>query len=219
MPKITKKTAAKKAPVPASPLADMPPRRLAILGAAFSVLMDQGYAGASTLEIATRAKVSKRELYAEFGSKRGILEALIASTSARMQVPLAPVDVADRAGLTDVLIRYGITALTELTQPAVLAINRLAVAEAGRSSDLGRILDHSGREPNRLALGALFAKAQAKGILGAGDSDQMSGQFFSLLLGDVPVRLLLGVIAPPDAKEIHHRATAATEAVLSLHGL
>src|SRR4051812_24622914 len=73
----------KKVPAPAAALDDMPPRRRAILSAAFLVLMEQGYAGASTLEIATRAKVSKRELYAEFGSKRGILEALIASTSAR----------------------------------------------------------------------------------------------------------------------------------------
>lgn len=218
MSKITKKIT-RKIPAPASPLDDMPPRRRAILGAAFLVLMEQGYAGASTLEIATRAKVSKRELYAEFGSKRGILEALIASTSARMQVPLGPVDVADRDGLAEVLTRYGTTALSELTQPAVLAINRLAVAEAGRSSDLGKILDHSGREPNRLALGALFARAQAKGIVGAGDPDQMCGQFFSLLLGDLPVRLLLGVVAPPDAKEIHRRAAAATQAVLALHTL
>ena len=218
MSKITNKIA-KKIPAPAAALDDMPPRRRAILGATFQVLMEQGYAGASTLEIATRAKVSKRELYAEFGSKRGILEALIASTSARMKVPLTPVDVADREGLADVLTRYGITALTELTQPAVLAINRLAVAEVGRSSDLGKILDRSGREPNRLALAALLAKAQAKDILGAGDPDQMGGQFFSLLLGDLMVRLLLGTAQPPDAREIRRRAAAATDAVLALHAV
>jgi AcrR family transcriptional regulator len=209
----------KKVAAPAAALDDMPPRRRAILSAAFLVLMEQGYTGASTLEIATRAKVSKRELYAEFGSKQGILEALIASTSARMQVPLAPVEFADRADLANVLTRYGTTALAELTQPAVLAINRLAVAEAGRSSDLGRILDHGGREPNRLALAALLAKAQARGILGAGDPDQMGSQFFSLLMGDLMVRLLLGVARPPDAREIRRRAAAATEAVLALHAV
>src|SRR4029079_13624472 len=83
------------------------PRRQAILGAAFHVLMERGYAGASTLEIARRAKVSKRELYAEFGSKSGILEALIASTSQRMQVPLVTADFADRAGFITVLSAYG----------------------------------------------------------------------------------------------------------------
>jgi hypothetical protein len=137
---------------------------------------------------------------------------------ARMQVPLAPVDVADRTGLAEVPTRYGTTALAELTHPAVLAINRPALTEAGRSSDLGMILDHSGREPNRLALGALFAKAQAKGVVGAGDPDRMCGQFFSLLLGDLPVRLLLCVIEAPDAEEIRRRAVAATGAVLALNG-
>ena len=53
--------------------------------------------------------------------------------------------------------------------------------------------------------------------MGAGDPDQMVGQFFSLLLGDLPVRLLLGVIEPPDPRETQRRAEAATQAVLALH--
>ncbi len=200
-----------------SALDSLPPRQRAILAAAFSVLMDQGYAGASTLEIATRAKVSKRELYAEFGSKRGILKALIASTAARMQVPLNPPEIGDRHAFTVALIRYGVTALSELTAPPVLAINRLAVAEAGRSADLGEILDRRGREPNRKALDGLIRRAQVAGFIGAGDPDRMAGQFFSLLFGDLILRLLLGVIPPPNAREIKERAEAATAAVLALH--
>lgn len=211
MKKTTRKT------LPSSPLDDLPERRRAILIAAFAVLMEQGYAGASTLEIATRAKVSKRELYAEFGSKRGILEALIASTSARIKIPLEPEDIQDRADLASALTRYGTTALMLLTQPAVLAVNRLAIAEAGSSSDLGRILDESGREPNRQALVRLLAKAQAAGMLGVGDRDRIGGQFFSLLFGDLILRLLLGVAQPPGAAEIRRRAEAATEAVFLLH--
>ena len=76
MPAVRRK-AAPAAGHPA-PIDALPPRRRAILIAAVGVLMEKGYARASTLEIATRARVSKRELYAEFGSKRGILEALIA---------------------------------------------------------------------------------------------------------------------------------------------
>jgi AcrR family transcriptional regulator len=200
-----------------TPIDDLPPRRRAILGAAFDVLMEHGYAGASTLEIATRAKVSKRELYAEFGNKAGILEALIASTAARMQTPLALPDPADRTGLAAILTNYGVVALTELTHPAVLAINRLAVAEASAKSDLGHILDKAGREPNRLALGRLISRAQKMGFLGEGDADRISGQFFSLLFGDIPVRLMMGVIAPPDTREIRRRAEAAADAVLQLH--
>jgi len=101
----------------------------------------------------------------------------------------------------------------------VIAINRLAVAEAGGASELGHILDRGGREPNRLALIGFFARAQKAGLLGKGEPDRMSGQFFSLLFGDIPVRLMLGTIAPPAAKEIKERAEAATDALLRLHPL
>ena len=199
------------------PPADDNPRRLAILGAAFHVLMERGYAGASTLEIARRAKVSKRELYAEFGSKSGILRALIAATAARMQLPLATAGIRDRADLAEALVAYGTMALSELTSPHVIAINRVAVAEAGRSSELGGILEENGREPNRKALIDLLAKAKAAGVLGRGEPDVMAGQFFSLLLGDLMLRLMLGVTPRPGAGEIRKRAQSASEAVLALH--
>jgi AcrR family transcriptional regulator len=201
-----------------TPIDDQPPRRRAILAAAFEVLMDKGYAGASTLDIATRAKVSKRELYAEFGSKRGILEAMITTTAERMKVSLEAHDIADRKSFAQALTRYGISTLAELTHPAVVAINRLAVAEADRDSELGQILDRQGRTPHRDALAALFTKAQSAGILGPGDPYRMGGQFFSLLFGDLMLRLLLGVTQPPDAREIKRRTAAATEAVLALNG-
>ena len=53
------------------------PVRGRILSAAFGAFKEHGYAQASTLEIATRAKVSKRELYALFGSKQQMLVSCI----------------------------------------------------------------------------------------------------------------------------------------------
>lgn len=205
-----------KKPFP-SPLADLEPRRRGILEAAYMVLVERGYSGASTLEIARRARVSKRELYAEFGNKAGILRALIATTSSRMRLPLADVEIRDRESLTAALEAYGRAALSELTGPAVIATNRLAIAEAGRSSEMGRILEQDGREPNRKALVELMAKAQAAGVLTSSDPKQPSTEFFSLLTGDLIVRLLLGVTPRPGAQEIARRAEAATTAVLVLH--
>jgi AcrR family transcriptional regulator len=192
-------------------------RRQRIVTAAFSVLMERGYAGASTLEIARRARVSKRELYAEFGTKTGILEALISETATRMQVPLSTLNLTTTQDIAAALAEYGKRALAELTSPHVVAINRLAAAEAGLFSDLGKILDQRGREPNRRALIALMAKAQAARLLAAEDPDVIAGQFFALLTGDLLQRLMIGVIKPPTAKEIERRARIATEAVMRLH--
>ena len=54
-----------------------------ILAAAFAEFMKSGYASTSALKIATRARVSKRELYALVGSKQEGLGA-----SARQVIPL-----------------------------------------------------------------------------------------------------------------------------------
>src|SRR3954463_6377738 len=131
-------------PVHPPPIDALPPRRRAILSAAVGVLMEKGYARASTLEIATRARVSKRELYAEFGSKRGILEALIASSATEMKAPLAPAEIGDRHALASALTAYGVAALGTLSNPYVLAMYRVAIAEAPADTELGEILNVSG---------------------------------------------------------------------------
>ena len=132
---------AKKAPFPIgphpAPIDALPPRRRAILIAAVGVLMEKGYARASTLEIATRARVSKRELYAEFGSKRGILEALITASADAMKLPLAPAEFGDRHALAASLTAYGVAALGLLSNAYVLALYRLAIAEAPGNTELG----------------------------------------------------------------------------------
>src|SRR6516225_3067200 len=58
-----------------------------ILEAAFAAFMKSGYAAASTLEIATRARVSKRELYAFVGNKHEMLIACISERAKRFDVP------------------------------------------------------------------------------------------------------------------------------------
>jgi AcrR family transcriptional regulator len=214
MPAVRKKPAA---PPHLDPLDELPPRRRAMLIAAVNVLMEQGYARASTLEIATRARVSKRELYAEFGSKRGILEALIATSAARMQVPLQPAEIGDRHALAAALTSYGISALTTLTNPYVLAMYRLAIAEAPANTELGSILDASGRQPNRQALVQIISRGQAAGFLGPGEPDRIALEFFSLLMGDLMVWQLLDVERAPGAAQIRAKAEAATMAALKLH--
>ena len=53
--------------------------RQRILEAAFAAFREKGYAGATTREIAARAKVSKRDLYTLFPDKQTMLAACIRS--------------------------------------------------------------------------------------------------------------------------------------------
>jgi hypothetical protein len=78
------------------------------------------------------------------------------------------------------LTTLGATVLREVCDPAVTAIYRLAIAEAERSPEAAETLNAS-RSVNRNALADLLAEAQASGILGHGDPQQMMEQFFALL--------------------------------------
>lgn len=191
--------------------------RARIIGAAFHAFMEKGYAGTSTLEIATRAKISKRDLYTNFPNKQAILVACIANRATRMRLPPDLPAPRSREMLGSILTTFGATVVREVCQPEVIAMFRLAISEAERSPDVAETLNAS-RSVNRSALAGLLLQAQAAGILGDGAPEHMMEQFFALLWGDLMVGRLLGVTASPKPAEIDSRAQAATEAFLKLHG-
>jgi AcrR family transcriptional regulator len=188
-----------------------------IVGAAFRAFMELGYTGTSMLEIATRAKVSKRDLYANFASKQAILLACVATRAVRMRLPPDLPEPSDRQILGATLATFGATVVREVSQPEVLAMFRLAIAEAERSPEVAETLNRS-RSINRGVLAGLLAQAQARGILGPGDPGQMTEQYFALLWGDLMLSRLFGVVAPPKPAEIGRRAQVAAEAFLRLYG-
>ncbi len=188
-----------------------------ILDAAVAAFMERGYAGTSTLEIATRAKVSKREVYAHFGSKQAMLVACITHGVQLMRLPLELPEARDRSGLTAMLTAFGANFLRVILGPRVVALYRLAVAEAERSPEVARALDTTGRGGARAALAATLVRAQAAGLIGAGDAMDMTRQYFSLLLGDWHLRVLLGVIPKPAVREIEDRARTTTDVLQAIH--
>ena len=192
-------------------------RRAAILNAAFSLLMQRGYERTSTLDIVTRAKISKRELYQLFDSKQAILTACITARAERMCRPLQLTAPQDHQTFVAVLRSFGSTFLREICDPAVVAVYRLAAIEAQRSPEVARMIDNAGREMNRAALIRLLRHAQSLGMLGAGDPSTMASEFFGLLVGDLLLRLILRVTDPPTSNEISRRARVATEALVLLH--
>jgi AcrR family transcriptional regulator len=190
-----------------------------VLDAAFAVFRKRGFSGASTLDIATRAQVSKRDLYALFDDKRAMLAACIEERARRMRQPLdaAAAVPQSREALAAMLVEVGASILRGVCHPDVLAVYRLAIAESDRAPEIARTLDKCGREANHAALSALLAKAQAQGLIGAGDPAAMATHYFAALWGNLLIRLLLRVRDAPSTAEIETRARAATEALLMLH--
>ncbi len=189
-----------------------------ILEAAFAVFKSSGFATTSTLEIATRARVSKRELYALVGNKHKMLIACISDRAKRLDVPADLPVLRDRETLAQVLTSFGTKLVREISDPAVIAVFRLAIAEAVQAPEVARALNSIGREASRAALRKIMARAQASGLL-TGHPAELAEQFGGLLWRDLMISLMLGVVERPNPREIAGRARDASAAFLQLHHL
>jgi AcrR family transcriptional regulator len=187
-----------------------------ILKAAFAAFAKGGYATTSTLEIATRARVSKRELYALVGNKQEMLIACISERSKRLNVPADLPVLRDRETLEQVLASFGTKFVREVSDPTVIAVFRLAISEVTQAPEVAGALNSIGRETSRAALRKIMARARASGLL-TGRPAELAEQFAGLLWRDLMVSLLLGVAERPNSREIAGRARDAAAAFLQLH--
>lgn len=221
---------------------EIPSRRDEILGAAYHVLVEQGFARLTMLAVARRARASKETVYAQFGSREKLFEALIAWRADRMRAALpAAVEAAAADGITTeattaeattaettaggagtpptaVLTAFARDLLSQMTAASTIAIYRLAIAEAERFPILGETLDHAGRLPVRTSLIAYLEAARSRGWFRFDNAEEVSGLFVTTVLGDWPLRLLLGRAAPPDPATVDRRAAAAVALITRLYG-
>ena len=118
--------------------------------------------------------------------------------------------------LARVLASFGAQLVREITDPAVIAVFRLAIAEAVHAPEVAQALDSIGREASRAALRRIMAQSQASGLLN-GRPAELAEQFGGLLWGSLMVSLRLGVANRPNSREAAARAQGATSAFLHLH--
>jgi AcrR family transcriptional regulator len=208
-----KKSRARKRPIPPA----RAPIRERILNAAFCAFMEKGYAGASMLEIATRAGVSKREIYAVCEDKAALLRDAIAERAQRMRLPLELPAPKDRTALAATFTAFGAALLRGVCDPAVRAVYWLAISESDNAPEVARLLDSVGRGASRAALAQTLAQAQAEGLIGAGKPAAMAVDFFALLWGDLLLQLLLRVADPPTPQAMEQKAREATDKFLRLY--
>jgi len=190
--------------------------RRRILGAAFTAFTELGYSRTSTLEIATRARVSKRELYALVGNKVSMLIECIRDRSERFPLPAELPEATDREMLTAVLTSFAERFLREVTDPKVIETFRLAIAEAPTAPEVARALEEFGRERGRSVVRDAFSKARANRLV-SGDPEEMMRRFLALLWIDLLLNMLLGTVGRPSEGEIARRSAEASRAVLMLY--
>src|SRR5262245_14732128 len=191
-------------------------RREAVLVAAGAVFFEHGFEAATTLEIARRARTSKRALYELFGSKDELLAALIRESAQDMRAPLELASPDSPAALLETLAQFGQRLLEELFHPHRTAMYRLAIADAFRSGKVAQALDATGRQPTVEALTRFLALAARNGLLRTQDVELVAVAFFGTLIGGVHIQLLLGPEQEIPPKAIRERVERAVEVVRRL---
>jgi AcrR family transcriptional regulator len=179
-------------------------RRDHILDITLELLARHGYEGTSMHKVAGGARTSKETLYAWFGDKAGLFEALVSREAQAMNDELAAALAAEEPGgdARETLVRFGTDVLTLLLGPRSLTINRAAIAAASTSPELGRILAAKGRETTRPLVQRHLTAEHRAGRLNIPDADEAFELLMGLLLRDLQVRLLIGATAAPAAKEL-----------------
>lgn len=135
--------------------------RQAILDAAETIFLAEGFSGASMEAIAAAGGTTKQTLYARFGSK----EALFIEVSSRLLegrfVPVAT----GAASLREALIAVSEQVLAAMLDPKLVRMHCIITAEASRFPELARLSDEDKTFPGRAKLYALLEGAVQSGEL------------------------------------------------------
>lgn len=176
-------------------------RREAILAAARNVFDEKGYSDATLDDIIGRSGGSRQTLYALFGGKQGLFEAIISENCETIFQGLTPEQLAQRAP-GDVLREVGMRYLRIVTSPACLSLNRLVIAEALRIPELAERFWKLGPGRSRAFLKDFFDRQIERGELRMPDSSAAANHFLDMLSGTARLQCLIGLRLPPSFAEI-----------------
>lgn len=167
-------------------------KRTAILTAAWKVFRESGYSVASMDEITRRAGGSKASLYAHFGSKEALFEAVVRW---RAEIVATALPAADSlvGDLEETLTALATAIAAGMTSAAVQDLHRVALSTPPGSSEIRKLLYEHGTLRVIRGVAAVIKARMKSGELMTDDPLAAAEALFGLLLGTAYIRFALGV--------------------------
>ncbi|MGW8574498.1 TetR/AcrR family transcriptional regulator [Streptomyces niveus] len=193
----------------------------AIMEAATAAFMAKGYAGTSMDDIAKLAAVSKQTVYKHFADKEKLFAEIVLATTDRVDAMIdlvagIPTD-ADADALEEHLLRLARQFLTALTQPQVLQLRRLIIANADTFPDLGAAWYEQGFERVLATLAATLQRLADQGLLRIDDPLLAANHFSGMLLW-IPVNRAMFHGGPQHTQaELDHYADEGVRVFLAAY--
>jgi AcrR family transcriptional regulator len=165
-------------------------RRAAFLAAARQVFLEFGYDAANMAEIVRRAGGSLSTLYAQFGGKRGLFEAMIDSRVGILTEQMH-IELAAHAPLREGLRRIGEAFLTRQLDPESVDVLRLMIAQAKKFPEMAQTWSTRAPDAVRKALATYLEDRAIAGEVKIANAEQAASVFFDLLRSRLQFRALL----------------------------
>ncbi|CAN7483195.1 TetR/AcrR family transcriptional regulator [Pseudomonas sp. LjRoot71] len=166
-------------------------KRKAILEAAKTLFLSNGYDGSSMDAIAAEAGVSKLTVYSHFTDKEKLFAEAVKS-KCEEQLPELLFELDDEVPLAQVLMSIGRGFNELINSRESVELHRVMVSLAAQDSKLCRMFYEAGPQRVQHGMEELLRQADQSGKLRVPDPLSAADQFFCLIKGGANFRLLIG---------------------------
>ena len=189
-------------------------RRQAILEAATDLFLKKGYAATSLSDIIQHSKGSRSTVYTQFGSKEGLLCAMVQEITFRVWSVIQENDNAGLCGnVEEYLVSLAQKFLMAAMSPLAIAVNRILAAEGRRLPEISHLFFKAGPMVVEEQLSARFQAIPAirRGEIGPETAVRI---FLGMVVSGYFFRCTLGLVPPPGEAEIDTHVRAAVHIFL-----
>lgn len=185
--------------------------------AALELFLEKGYAAVSVDEIIRKSGGSKSSVYEYFGTKEGLLHAIISSV-ANDVLQVAEMPVVEGTDPRQNLTNIGIKFCSEILSEKGIGLFRLAVSNSRRYPELSLMFYESGPKKTFQGVAEYLRKEADAGRLNIKDPMMASDLFLCMILGKGHIAIPVGGAKPPSKAKIKELVTAAVEVFMAAYG-
>ena len=195
-------------------------KRRAIIEAATTAFLSNGYLGTTMDEIAALARVSKQTVYKHFADKERLFSDIVTAKVDEIADPNTAevLKLGDTGDLERDLRRFARGQLRAVMDPRLLKLRRLVIGESGRFPQLGRLFYVRGPGRTIDALATTFERLASRGVLELPDPP-LAAAHLNWLVMSIPLNqaMLLGEDEPATPTELNRYADAGVRTFLAAH--
>jgi AcrR family transcriptional regulator len=174
--------------------------------AALALFLERGYEGTSLEDIARAAGTTKPSLYVRFRDKQSLFTGVMHWAIGRADWPEPESPPPDLDDLEGALRSIADAAVRRATNPSMVSLTRIVVAQAARFPDLAqRALAASWNRQSLIA--DLLRRHAANGVIVADEPEILTEHFLALVTG-TPARLASFGVVRDAATQEHHTSVA-----------